>query len=128
MDFYSLKSPFLGFQVIQTGYWPVFNLEGVLYYYKYIYYKKCDQFPSNGGNRCGSAPDSIVITSITNFTFYWLNVINLTSKQRWLAVFPTTIVWCLVFMQLFACKVSFPIALLIACHFSAAFLSTSFFY
>ena len=27
LDFNSLKSPFLGFVVIQTGYWPDFNLE-----------------------------------------------------------------------------------------------------
>ena len=27
LDFYSLKSPFLGFQVIQTGYWPDCNLK-----------------------------------------------------------------------------------------------------
>ena len=30
LDFYSLKSPFLGFRVIQMGYWPDFNLESVL--------------------------------------------------------------------------------------------------
>ena len=29
MEFYSLKAPFLGFRVIQTGYWPDFNLESV---------------------------------------------------------------------------------------------------
>ena len=29
LDFYSLKSPFLGFRVIQMGYWPDFNLESV---------------------------------------------------------------------------------------------------
>ena len=29
LDFYSLKSPFLGFRVIQMGYWPDFNLENV---------------------------------------------------------------------------------------------------
>ena len=29
LDFYSLKSPFLGFRVIQVGYWPDFNLESV---------------------------------------------------------------------------------------------------
>ena len=29
LDFYSLRSPFLGFRVIQTGYWPDFNLESV---------------------------------------------------------------------------------------------------
>ena len=27
LDFYSLRSPFLGFSVIQSGYWPDFNLE-----------------------------------------------------------------------------------------------------
>ena len=31
LDFNSLKSPFLGFLVIQTGYWPVpFSLDGAL--------------------------------------------------------------------------------------------------
>ena len=29
LDFYSLKSPFLDFQVIQMGYWPDFNLQSV---------------------------------------------------------------------------------------------------
>ena len=29
LDFYSLKSPSLGFRVIQMGYWPDFNLESV---------------------------------------------------------------------------------------------------
>ena len=29
MDFHSLKSPFLDFIVIQTGYWPDSNLESV---------------------------------------------------------------------------------------------------
>ena len=29
LDFYSLKSPFLGFRVIQAGCWPDFNLESV---------------------------------------------------------------------------------------------------
>ena len=29
LDFYSFKSPFLGFRVIQLGYWPDFNLESV---------------------------------------------------------------------------------------------------
>ena len=31
-DFNSLKSPFLGFRVIQTEYWPDFNLESVFYH------------------------------------------------------------------------------------------------
>ena len=35
LDFYSLKSPFLGFGVIQMGYWPDFNLESV-FLLKYI--------------------------------------------------------------------------------------------
>ena len=31
LDFNSLKSPFMGFLVIQTGYWPVpFSLDGAL--------------------------------------------------------------------------------------------------
>ena len=30
LGFLLLKSPFLGFQVIQTGYWPDFNIECVL--------------------------------------------------------------------------------------------------
>ena len=30
--FNSLTSPFLGFRVIQTGYWPDFNLESVFYF------------------------------------------------------------------------------------------------
>ena len=29
LDFYSLKSPFVGFQVIQTKYWPDGNLESL---------------------------------------------------------------------------------------------------
>ena len=29
MDFHSLKSPFLDFIVIQTGYWPDSNLESI---------------------------------------------------------------------------------------------------
>ena len=43
LDFYCLKSPFQGFQVIQTG----FHLGKFFYYSKYIiiHYEKCDQFP-----------------------------------------------------------------------------------
>jgi len=53
----------LGFQAIQTGYWPVtFILDEALQLGKlfthqnYIYYEKSDLFPKNGGNWCGSMP------------------------------------------------------------------------
>ena len=36
LDFYSLKSPFLGFCVIQMGYWPGFNLESVFIFKIYF--------------------------------------------------------------------------------------------
>ena len=29
LDFYSLRAPFLGFRVIQRGYWPALNLKSV---------------------------------------------------------------------------------------------------
>ena len=44
LDFNSLKSHFLGLQVIKTGYWSEPNLESVFYYSKYIYHEKSDQF------------------------------------------------------------------------------------
>ena len=34
LDFNSLTSPFLGFQVNQAGYWPGFNLESVFFVLK----------------------------------------------------------------------------------------------
>ena len=41
LDFYSMRSPFVGFSVIQSGYWPDFNLES--FFSWEIYLENSDQ-------------------------------------------------------------------------------------
>ena len=44
LDFNSLESPFLGFRVIQTAYWPKFNLESVFIIKNIIIMKNLTDF------------------------------------------------------------------------------------
>ena len=46
--FYSLKSPFLGFRVIQTGYWPDFILQSVFIIKNIFIMKNVIDFRKNG--------------------------------------------------------------------------------
>ena len=41
LDFYSMRSPFVGFSVIQSGYWPDFNLES--FFSREIYLENSDR-------------------------------------------------------------------------------------
>ena len=60
LDFNSLESPFLGFRVIQTAYWPKFNLESVFIITNIIIMKNLTDFrEKKGGNRYEFAPVAV---------------------------------------------------------------------
>ena len=85
MDFNSLKSPFLGFQVIQTGYWPELNLESVfiiksIFTMKYLtdFRKKVETGVDPRLFRIGGLEERKCWRVVKEQDFHWNFLVNIT--------------------------------------------------